>query len=416
LCWLINEFAGSERSSGANTRIENPPELGGTPARLLPRLWYLAGMRKATFASALSRRMDFFSLVAFGMICLPAFPQDAASAAVPTRAPAQETSAAALPSDPRELMLLAAKTNGLAGNDVQPWHLKASYKWFDEQGNVRDQGTYEELWVSPTKYKRIVTGTKFQYSVYGTENGALFSGDQERQFAGEDDVRRGFLNWLPSPEVIEKSNYSLYKREDGGLKFACLNQIDANGLAFGPTWCLDADKIILRISFSADGAQILHNRILRFRGRFLTGNMQLNHGGKTALSAHLDSIETIGSVDDAAFLPPAGALPRKARRISIAGGVSQGFLIKKVAPDYPPIAQAARVSGTVVLKAIIGKDGRIERLGVISGPAMLQQTALDAVKQWVYRPYMLYDEPVEVETTVNVIFSLGGGALRIHGS
>lgn len=374
-----------------------------TSARLPRRLWYLAGMRKKIFAKASSWPTGFFSFIAFGLICLPAFTQDAVSAA----APAQETSAAALPSDPRELMLLAAKTNGLIGNDVQPWHLKASYKLFDEQGNVKDQGTYEELWVSPIKYKRIVTGAKFTYSVYGTENGALFSGDQTQQFAGEDDVRRGLLNWLPSPEVIGKSNYSLHKREDGGLKFACLNQIDDSGLAFGPTWCLDADKLILRISFSADGSQILHNRIVRFRGCFLTGNMQLNHGGKTALSAHLDSIETTGTVDDAAFLPPASAVLRKTRRISIAGGVSQGFLIKRVVPDYPFTAKEAGVSGTVVLKAIIGKGGRMERLGVISGPTMLQQAALDAVKQWVYRPYMLYDEPVEVETTVNVVFALG---------
>ena len=371
------------------------------------RLWYLAGMRKATFAKALYLRKGFFSLVAFGVICLPALAQDAASAAVPTRAPAQETSAAALPSDPRELMLLATKTNGLTGDDVQLWHLKATYQLFDDRGNVKDQGTYEEFWVNPAKYKRIVTGTKFNYSVYGTEKGAFFSGDQEQEFAGEDDVRRGLLNWLPTPEVIEKNNYFLHKREDSGLKFACLNQIDANGLAFGPSWCLDADKLILRISFSSNGDQILHNRILRFRGRFLTGNMQLNHGGRTALSAHLDSIETIGTVDEAAFLSPAGALPRKARRISIAGGVSQGFLIKRVVPEYPSAAKEAGVSGTVVLKAVIGKDGRIRNLQVVSGPTMLKQAALDAVKQWVYRPYMLYDEPVEVQTTVNVIFTLG---------
>lgn len=339
--------------------------------------------------------MSWFSLIALGLICLPSFAQDS-------------TPAATVPSDPRELMLLAAKTNGLTGDDMQPWHLKASYKLFDEQGNVTDQGTYEELWVSPIKYKRVVIGTKFNYSVYGTEKGAFFAGNQEQEFAGEDDVRRGLLNWLPSTEVIEKSNYSLFKREDGGLKFSCLNQKDANGLAFGPTWCLDTDKLILRISFSADGAQILHNRILRFRGRFLTGNMQFNHGGKTALSAHLDSIETINAVDEAAFLPPAGAVLRKPRRISIAGGVTQGFLIKRLVPDYPSAAKEARVSGTVVLKAIIGKDGHIRDLQVVSGPLMLQQTSLDTVKQWVYRPYMLYDDPVEVQTTVNVVFTLGG--------
>jgi len=83
-------------------------------------------------------------------------------------------------------------------------------------------------------------------------------------------------------------------------------------------------------------------------------------------------------------------------------------LLQKTIPIYPPIAKAARVSGTVILQATISKTGTIENLRVISGPAMLQQSALEAVKSWRYRPYLLNNEPVEVETTVNVVFSLGG--------
>jgi protein TonB len=78
--------------------------------------------------------------------------------------------------------------------------------------------------------------------------------------------------------------------------------------------------------------------------------------------------------------------------------------MQRTTPAYPPIAKAARVSGTVVLQATIGRDGTVENLRVVSGPAMLQQAALDAVRQWRYRPYLVSNEPVEVETTVNVIF------------
>jgi len=84
------------------------------------------------------------------------------------------------------------------------------------------------------------------------------------------------------------------------------------------------------------------------------------------------------------------------------------MLLPKTQPVYPPIAKAARVSGTVVLQATISKTGTIENLRIINGPAMLQQAAMDAVKSWRYRPYLLNNEPVEVETTVNVIFTLGG--------
>lgn len=91
---------------------------------------------------------------------------------------------------------------------------------------------------------------------------------------------------------------------------------------------------------------------------------------------------------------------------SISSDVMSGLLLEKTEPVYPPIAKAARVSGTVVLQAVISKAGTIVGLHVISGPAMLQQAAYDAVKTWRYRPYMLGGVPIEVDTTINVIFSL----------
>ena len=96
------------------------------------------------------------------------------------------------------------------------------------------------------------------------------------------------------------------------------------------------------------------------------------------------------------------------KKVNISAGVAVGMLLQKTQPVYPPIAKAARVSGTVVLQATISKTGAIENLRVVSGPAMLQQAALDAVRSWRYMPYLLNNEPVEVETTVNVIFTLGG--------
>jgi protein TonB len=100
--------------------------------------------------------------------------------------------------------------------------------------------------------------------------------------------------------------------------------------------------------------------------------------------------------------------PKPAQKVEISAGVAVGMLLQKTTPVYPPIAKAARVSGTVVLAATIAKAGTIENLRVVSGPPMLQQAAIDAVKTWRYRPYLLMNEPVEVETTVNVIFTLGG--------
>jgi TonB family protein len=80
--------------------------------------------------------------------------------------------------------------------------------------------------------------------------------------------------------------------------------------------------------------------------------------------------------------------------------------VKKVVPKYPEAAKKARIQGTVVLNAKIGKDGTIESLKAVSGPKVLQRSSLDAVRQWTYKPFLLSGNPVEVETTISVVYSL----------
>lgn len=110
----------------------------------------------------------------------------------------------------------------------------------------------------------------------------------------------------------------------------------------------------------------------------------------------------------AAPTPVVKAAPEKPKKVNISSGVATGLLLQRVQPIYPPIAKAARVSGTVVLQATISKSGSIENLRVVSGNAMLQQAALEAVRNWKYKPYLLNGDPVEVDTTINVVFNLGG--------
>jgi TonB family protein len=84
----------------------------------------------------------------------------------------------------------------------------------------------------------------------------------------------------------------------------------------------------------------------------------------------------------------------------------QKYVLTKVNPVYPREAKEAGITGTVVLDAVINKTGEVENLKVVSGPRELQQSALDAVRQWTYKPVMVDGEPVEVETTINVTYSL----------
>ena len=105
------------------------------------------------------------------------------------------------------------------------------------------------------------------------------------------------------------------------------------------------------------------------------------------------------------------AVPKVAtpQRVRVLAGVTNGLLVKRVQPPYPPLARQARIQGSVVLQAEISKTGDIQNLRLISGHPMLAPAAIEAVKQWKYKPYLLNGEPVEVETTVQVNFTLAGG-------
>lgn len=104
-------------------------------------------------------------------------------------------------------------------------------------------------------------------------------------------------------------------------------------------------------------------------------------------------------------LPPP---PKAPSRIRVGGNVQAASLLRKVDPVYPPIAKTAHISGTVVLHAIIAKDGTVQQLEYVSGPPLLMKAAMDAIREWRYKPTLLNGEPVEIDTTISVVFSIGG--------
>jgi len=116
----------------------------------------------------------------------------------------------------------------------------------------------------------------------------------------------------------------------------------------------------------------------------------------------------IGGIPSAAPPPPPPPPVKVAapQRIKVGGNVQSAMIIRKTPPVYPQLAKSARVSGVVHLAAVIAKDGTIQELHSLGGPALLIQAAMDAVKTWVYRPTMLNGEPVQVETTIDVNFTL----------
>jgi protein TonB len=112
----------------------------------------------------------------------------------------------------------------------------------------------------------------------------------------------------------------------------------------------------------------------------------------------------VNQTSSLAAVPKLAAVQPK--RIRVSQGVTRGLLIQRIEPIYPPLARQARVQGDVVLKAIVSKEGEIKELELVSGHPMLAPAAIEAVKRWRYRPFLLNGEPIEVETLVTVMFRI----------
>ena len=133
-----------------------------------------------------------------------------------------------------------------------------------------------------------------------------------------------------------------------------------------------------------------------------TSSLGVDGGTGTARRGVFDSIGN--SVDVAP--PPSPPVPAHPLKIS---HWAEGNIIYRVQPSYPALARQARVQGSVELRAIISKAGTIENLIAVSGHPMLVKSAIEAVRQWRYRAYLLNNEPIEVETEITVNFVLSGG-------
>jgi len=360
--------------------------------------WYFGGMRYRKVTSFRRGVTHFVSGFILGFSSLFASGQPA---------PPVE-----MPKDPVALLDLAANSNGLGGNGMKPWRLKASFEVLDEQGAVREQGTIEEAWAGEHKSKTTYTVGADSETDYDSDKGML------RTITGKPSIGQAinaitlFVHPIPDEQTRSHWTVGIEKRDAGKLKVDCIavksfKSPSGDHEISGPMFCLDADRPSLRASVQPFGGfQVLFNSIRGFQDRYVAGEISELRNGKKVLAVHLLSLDLIDAVDAAEFTPPPDATPVE-RKIAISSAVAQGNLVKSVAPDYPIYAKETGVSGTVVLQAQIGKDGKISNLRAISGPDILREAAINAVKQWVYRPYLLNGEPVSVDTQINVVFNLG---------
>jgi hypothetical protein len=341
------------------------------------------------------------------------------AAVLPNFAQTTATPVPGLPKDPREIFAAAAPFYDFSDPALKPWHMKATYQLYNETGDPTEKGTYEYWWASPKVYRSTWTRPNATHTDWHTAEGKhAYRATGERIKFFEYKLQSALLSPLPANADLDPAKIRLDKQMAplSSVKLPCImviplmpqhGQIQDVPLGMFPTYCFDPQLPVMRISYSFGTVTTEFNHIVKVQDRYLPRELVFYEGKRKILSAVVEAINGLAS-SDAALTPAADASITGTEKTEIAAGISVGLLVKKQTPVYPIDAKQAHVSGKVVLRATIGMDGGVHDLHVVEAPwPSLVASALWSVSHWEYKPYLLNGEPVEVETTVNVIYTLG---------
>jgi TonB family protein len=325
---------------------------------------------------------------------------------------------------------------------VKPWHLKASYQLYDAEGRHPQEGVFEYWWASPDLSRSTWTRIGLKHTDWHMANGHLsYESEGSPISLFEYKLEAALIAPLPRARDLDPGASRLELKSENGDR-TCLTILPADGtgapaggetlpqssppestsLDSGqrekgpyPTYCFEAEAPVLRSVYSFERVLTQFTKVRQTQGRFLAHGVVISEGNHKLLSATVDVVEPISLTDPALEPPPSAAKTEvfvdrdvSLRDVQLGQNETRGMLVKRVEPEYPPEARKAGIDGTVVLEAMIGTDGRIHDLRVISAPAAsLAASSFAAVSQWEYRPYLLKGRVVPVQTTVTVTFSLG---------
>ena len=284
--------------------------------------------------------------------------------------------------------------NGLQSSNLQPWHIVVTYDQVDEDGDNVHSGTFEEYWAGPQRFKRIYKSDDFNQTDYATDNGLFRSGDQSWPNRAQSQVRAEVLDPFSYATTLEDVRARNLERTFSGYKLECVAIERSAGISDPTQYCFEPDSHILRYSRGFGWFQTVYNRIISFQGRYLAQDVDVTDGGKPYLKLRVQTIELISRVDHGLFHPSSDAIGPLGDRVS---GVSQ-MPMKTTFPQWPTSLRGRHF--TVTVEIVIGKDGHVISAHGVSGPPEGYKACENAVRKWIFPPYLVLNRPVEVEQKV----------------
>ena len=306
----------------------------------------------------------------------------------------------------------AAALNSIDDATMKPWHLKLSFQLFDDKGTPTEKGTIEEWWAGPSTYKTVYTSPSYTSTEIETKDGLYRTKGAERTPRLVEYILDQVVHPLPRDSDLASALPIFDEHHFGKTKMDCImlarpkaGEFSLAHFGIAPIYCFDQGRDSLRLSYAFISQAALRTRIGLFQGHEVVVDQTITLTSATEATAHLDALES--SPASEADLNPSTDLEKIPNHKGLLSIVTAGSILTSVPPIYPEGARSRRVSGIVVLSAVIGEDGRIHSLKALSSPEDdLTHEALTAVQQWTYKPYLVDGMPVEVDTILTVNFEI----------
>jgi Gram-negative bacterial TonB protein C-terminal len=317
--------------------------------------------------------------------------------------------------DPRAILAAAAAYYDFNDPSLRPFHLKATYQLYDDKGKPSEQGTFEYWWASPKVHRSTWSRPSATHTSWHTADGKeayITTGENLRYF--ERGLPSDLFSPLPNATSVDPLKTRLLRNQIklSGASYPCVSERllkfeESADFRMLPTSCFEPMSPILRFGFAFTGAvTTTYNNVVRFQGKFLAKTIEVVAGHQNLFTVAVSEISPIDPADPV-LMPPQYAV-FKPDSVESTGQIGLGSLVKKERPRYPEEAKEQHVQGIVLIEATIAIDGRIKNPSVIfSSSPLLSSPSLEAVSHWEYKPYLLDGTPVEVETIVAEVFSLG---------
>jgi TonB family protein len=350
---------------------------------------------------------------------------------------AQTPAATTLPTDPIELLSLAAPLYDYTSPDMKPWHVRYHYQNFDQTGTPVSEGDFDYWWSTTGMNKASWTSGGQSYTEWHLADGTELRSGTKKNVEGMEHIikaallpalakykeprpgdrpRQYFTAVVSSQPAVcvgsaRSSTVTVQPTTAAGEQLTIKpsagdKQLDSLDAA-SPGYCFDPHAPILIASHQNGTLSFFYLQNQTFQNHNVPGQFTISYVGSKRIAAKLADLAEVPA-DDPAFTPTPDAkayVPETPTPVVRQVSFAALTVVKKVDPVYPLSGHGARSSGTVVVMATIAKDGNVKDATLVSSPdASLSAAALNAVRQWRYKPYTINGEPVEVNTRISLAF------------